>query len=157
MPVVDLQTPPAAVVSPDGFSVVVVGLTLQQVGTALGEVLKATYDISDECAMLHPTTLPPGMLVMVTRDTVVRIDVDSVGVATAEGARVGDTEASVLARYKGRVTVEPHKYTGPDGHYLVVSVPGDTVHRIIFETDGAKVLTYRAGRRPEVELVEGCA
>jgi hypothetical protein len=78
-------------------------------------------------------------------------------VRTAEGAGVGDTEASILERYAGRVRTTPHKYTGPRGHYLVVSAPPDTRHLIIFETDGRTVVNYRAGVRPAVELVEGCA
>lgn len=57
--------------------------------------------------------------------------------------------------YPGRVEVQPHKYTGPEGHYLSVSVPSDTLLRIIFETDGRVVTRYRAGRRPAVEYVEG--
>jgi hypothetical protein len=78
-------------------------------------------------------------------------------VRTSEGAGVGDTEASVLARYEGRVRVEPHKYAGPTGHYLVVAAPPDTSHLIIFETDEGTVVTYRAGRTPEVRYVEGCS
>ena len=79
------------------------------------------------------------------------------GVLTAEGAGVGDTETRVLALYRGRVRVEPHKYMGPEGHYLVVSVVDDSLAAIIFETDGKVVTMFRAGRRPAVEYVEGCA
>ena len=38
-----------------------------------------------------------------------------------------------------------------------VVTPADTTRRLVFETDGARVLRYRAGRRPEVEWVEGCS
>jgi len=31
------------------------------------------------------------------------------------------------------------------------------LHLLIFETDGQKVVTYRAGIRPAVEYIEGCA
>jgi hypothetical protein len=75
--------------------------------------------------------------------------------ATAEGARVGDSEARIKEIYGDRVTVQPHKYL-PNGHYLVVAAAGDAANRIVFETDGKVVTTYRAGRRPEVENVEGC-
>jgi hypothetical protein len=34
---------------------------------------------------------------------------------------------------------------------------GLTLHRIVFETDGQRVRSYRAGRRPTVASVEGCA
>ena len=109
------------------------------------------------CAYARPRALPGGTSLMVVSDTVVRVDVDSSTVATAEGIRVGDSEAQVLARYPGRVRTEPHKYT--DGHYLVVTpaVAGDSAFRIIFETDGSRVLRFRAGRRPAVEWIEGCS
>ncbi len=94
---------------------------------------------------------------MVVNDTVVRIDVDSLPIATKWGDRVGDSEVMVLARHAGRVLVEPHKYTGPEGHYLIVTAPGDTLHRLVFETDGERVTEYRAGLRPYVEWVEGCS
>jgi hypothetical protein len=81
-----------------------------------------------------------------------RVDTTSRRYMTAEGARVGDTEARIKQLYRGRVTVEPHKYI--DGHYLIV---GNKKSAIIFETDGKKVLMIRAGRYPEVEWVEGCS
>ena len=94
---------------------------------------------------------------MVDHDTVVRVDVRMGDVRTAEGTGIGDSEADVLKRYEGRVRVTPGKYTGPAGHDLTVTAPPDTLHRIVFETVGQKVVHYRAGRRAAVDLVEGCA
>ncbi|MGQ0538137.1 MAG: hypothetical protein ACT4R6_04255 [Gemmatimonadaceae bacterium] len=51
----------------------------------------------------------------------------------------------------------PHKYTGPTGHYVIVQTTGDTLHRLIFETDGSRVVRFRAGRSPAVDYVEGCS
>ncbi|HEU4563307.1 MAG TPA: alpha/beta fold hydrolase [Gemmatimonadaceae bacterium] len=144
-------------VRPDGIGPVRVGVPLEALGATLGETVRAAYRDFESCDYVRPAALPPGVSLMVLSDTVARVDVDSAGVRTAEGVQVGDSEAHVLDVYRGRVRVEPHKYTGPEGHYLVVSPPGDTLHRIIFETDGQRVTTYRAGRRPAVELVEGCA
>jgi hypothetical protein len=94
---------------------------------------------------------------MIVDDTVARIEVTAGEMRTMEGAGIGDAESAVVALYAGRVEVQPHKYTGPEGHYVVVTPPGDTLHRIIFETNGQKVLRYRAGRVPAVHYVEGCA
>jgi hypothetical protein len=94
---------------------------------------------------------------MVENDTVVRFDVESPAIRTRAGAAVGDLEADVVKRYGTAVTVGPHKYTGPDGHYLTVTPPGDSLHQIIFETDGRVVTHVRAGRLPAVAYVEGCA
>ena len=144
-------------VTPEGVGPVRVGSTLAELNAALGEQLKPAYDVNPECDYVDPAALPPGIAIMVERDTIMRVDVDTAGIVTPEGAGVGDTEAKVLELYKGRVQVQPHKYTGPVGHYLRVTWPTDTMHLLIFETDGEKVVSYRAGIRPAVEYVEGCA
>ena len=58
--------------------------------------------------------------------------------------------------YVDRIEVAPHKYTGPLGHYLNIKNPDGRVE-IVFETDGTKVLNYRAGVQPQVQYVEGCS
>jgi hypothetical protein len=111
---------------------------------------------SDGCAYIAGTAQTKlHANVMLAGDTVVRFDVLDKGIATAEGARVGDTEERIRQLYQGRVAEQPHKYV-PGGHYLVVTPAGESVERIVFETDGHVVTKYRAGRRPEVENVEGC-
>jgi hypothetical protein len=144
-------------VDPGGIGPVRTGVTLQALSLALGEPVRAAYDVFDACDHVQPAALPPGVALMVIADTVVRVDVDGVGVRTAEGAQVGDAQARVLALYRGRVRDEPHHYEGPEGRYLIVEVPGDTLHRLVFETDGRRVTSYRAGMRPAVDYVEGCA
>jgi hypothetical protein len=93
---------------------------------------------------------------MLLDDVVARIDVDSAGIQTAEGAQVGDTEARIVELYRGRVASLPHKYL-KDGHNLIVRQPPTVTSRYVFETDGKKVLRYRVGRAPAVDLVEGCS
>lgn len=110
-----------------------------------------------DCTYLDATTLPVALLFMTERDSLVRIDVRDSTVTTAEGARIGDTEARINSLYAGRVTTTPHKYTGPAGHYLTVAIPGDTASLIVFETDGRHVTTFRVGRKPAVQYVEGCS
>lgn len=78
-------------------------------------------------------------------------------VPNLEPSKVGDTEAQVKDFYANRLKIEPHKYH-KGGNYLVF-VPKDSkdqAYRMIFETNGTVVTKYRAGRLPEVELVEGC-
>lgn len=93
--------------------------------------------------------------VMLSNDTVVRFDVLDSTIATAEGARVGDTEDRIRRLYAGHLVEQPHKYVA-GGRYLIANPAGESVERIVFETDGRVVTKYRAGRRPEVEQVEGC-
>jgi hypothetical protein len=109
------------------------------------------------CMYATADSLPSGVRVMVEQGKVARVEVVEGSLQTARGARIGDTEARVKRLYPNQVTVSPHKYT--DGHYLTV-VPtssADSAYRIIFETDGSRVLRYRAGTRPQVEYVEGCS
>ena len=144
-------------VTPEGVGPVRIGMTASAVRAALRLPDKPMGASENECNYLDASALAPKLKLMLERDTVVRIDVHDTTLATAAGARVGDTEAHVQSLYGARLRVEPHKYTGPTGHYLVV-VPGtDSARRIIFETDGQHVTMYRAGRMPAVAYVEGCS
>ena len=155
--------PPAWVVLPDSFGPVPLGVPIEVAAEALGSPITVDFSVSDGCAQTRAAMMPNGTSLMVIRDSagaaprVERVDVDSAGIKTREGAGVGDSEQQVLTLYEGRVRVEPHKYTGPVGHYLTVTSPRDSAFMIIFETDGSKVLTFRAGRRPAVQFVEGCS
>ncbi|HEU5175112.1 MAG TPA: hypothetical protein VFT96_10200 [Gemmatimonadaceae bacterium] len=148
---------PEWVLRPDGAGPVRVGMTLEAAGRVLGESLRADYDVFEGCDFVVPATAPLGVSLMVLSDTVVRVDIDTGAVATHEGIRIGDTEARVLEAYRGQVTVDAHPYGGPVWHYLIVDPPGDTLHRMIFETDGTRVTSLRAGLRDAVDLIEGCA
>ena len=142
------------VVRADGIGPVHVGMTSADARTALG--LPAGAKGGAGCSYLAGTAgTALHAYVMLTSDTVVRFDVRDSSIATAEGARVGDSEARVQSLYTGRVSVQPHKYVA-GGHYLVVTDPAHAADRIVFETDGKVVRQYRAGRTPEVTNVEGC-
>ena len=138
------------------------GLDRPQVGTPLAQAAAALRATPDTAAMRGgcgylPFAMIPGVRVMVNEGRVARVDVDRAGIGAKGGGGVGDPEARIRELYAGRVTESPHKYT--DGRYLTVTSqePADSAFRIVFETDGAKVTRYRAGRLPEVEWVEGCS
>lgn len=153
------STPPPAswIVEATGIGRIRTGITVAELSAALGTEVKPAYDFNPSCTHVTPPGLPPGVRFMIVDDSVARVEVDSAGIPTTEGAGVGDTESSVILLYQGRVDVQPHKYTGPTGHYLVVTPPNDTLHKIIFETDGERIVRYRAGRVPAVHAVEGCS
>jgi hypothetical protein len=129
-----------------------IGMTAAEARQALG--MPASSAKSGECSYLD-TKGRIHAFAMLVRDTVARIDVRDNTLATDAGARVGDAESRVRELYRGRVKTEPHKYV-QGGHYLIVTSPTDTMHQIVFETDGKRVTTYRVGRTPEVRWVEGC-
>jgi hypothetical protein len=137
-------------------------MTVQEAAAALGGDFEAngqavgSVDGPQGCQYARSGQLPDGMMVMLEGARVVRVEVDSGNVATVEGPRIGDTEARIQQTYPRRVDVQPHKYTA--GRYLVVRpVDGDTTRLLVFETDGSRVLRFRAGQRPQVEYVEGCS
>jgi hypothetical protein len=111
--------------------------------------------IDPECDVVRLSNAPAFLSFMLVGDRFVRVDVFGGTTATSEGARLGDSEERIRSLYPD-VRVEPHRYT--TGHYMVVLplAPADTMHRIVFETDGQRVRRYRAGRMPEVGWVEGC-
>lgn len=133
------------------------GMTLAEANAAAGGNLIIPARM-EECDWVRLKDAPDGLLFMVEKGKISRVDVTRTApVTTAEGAKIGDTEARIKSLYSGKVTVQPHEYT--DGHYLVVTpqAVADSAHRIVFETDGSKVLRYRSGKRPSVEYVEGCS
>jgi hypothetical protein len=148
----DTAKPRTPVVSPAGYNLVRLGETAHELAIA-GDSAAAANPKHESCRFAHPAAFPPGVKIMLLDDVVARIDVDSAGIPTVEGAQVGDTEARIVELYHGRVASLPHKYL-EDGHNLVVQT---STSRYVFETDGKKVLRYRVGRTPAIDLVEGCS
>ncbi len=128
-----------------------VGQTIAEASTAVGGGFSGG---AGSCTYAVWPKAPTGVAVMLANGRVVRIEVRSGTIATAAGARIGDSEARINSLYPGRVTSSPHKYN-PGGHYMAIRAPNAS-NRIVFETDGSRVTNYRAGRSPEVEQVEGC-
>lgn len=147
-------TPPApkGTVAFDAVPPLRIGMSAKEARTALDIPAKPAN--AEACSYLD-TDGKSAAYAMMAKDTIVRLEVRDKSLATEAGARVGDSEQSVLDLYAGRVSVQPHKYL-PAGHYLVVTTPSDAKLRLVFETDGKLVTTYRVGREPEVEQVEGC-
>ena len=143
-------------VSATGVGPVRVGMTLEEANEVLGGRITPPEQLDPACDYVMPKGLPTDVAFMIVENRVARIEVRDSTVLTEAGARVGDSEAHIQSLYPGAVSVEPHKYV-QRGHYLIVSSPGDTLHELLFETDGRTVTEYRAGRRPEVAWVEGCS
>jgi hypothetical protein len=126
------------------------GQTIAQANAAVGGGFSGT---TGNCTYAVWGKAPAGVAVMLANGRVARVEVRSGSTATAAGAAIGSSEARINSLYAGRVTSTPHKYN-PGGHYMTVTGGGS--NRIVFETDGTSVTTYRAGRTPEVEQVERC-
>ncbi|HSJ13032.1 MAG TPA: hypothetical protein VK939_01375 [Longimicrobiales bacterium] len=131
------------------------GMPLAEVRSAFGPELVVPDVPEPACdyASLEAGTVE--LLLMIVSGRVVRADVRAGSLTTDRGAKIGDSKRRIMALYGSAVEVRPHKYV--DGEYLIVSAPGDTLRRIVFETSHDTVTSFRAGRRPEVEWVEGCS
>ncbi|HEY9641963.1 MAG TPA: hypothetical protein V6C57_15860 [Coleofasciculaceae cyanobacterium] len=167
----------SATLSPQGFGAIQVGMTVEAAAQAAGMPLIAldgsAPHIHESCSYVKLQDGLEGLDFMLKGDRIVRVDVRShvireikgqpmevdltnkvSQVTTQSGAKVGDTEAQIQALYPGQVQVSNHKYvTG--GHYLTVA-PANSNSRLIFETNGDRVTSIRAGQLPEVEWVERC-
>jgi hypothetical protein len=155
-----LVPPPTAAapswsVTERGIGPLQAGMTIAEAQQALGGRLLVPAKPDSECDYAAIRDEP--VKVMLVEGHIARIDVDTGSIATAEGARVGDTEDRVKTLYGPRVVVTPHKYQ--EGSYLTVSgkTPADSAFAIVFETNGKTVTRLRSGKKPEVEFIEGCA
>ena len=142
----------------DGLGQIQVGMDLSD-AVNMG-LLNENPTMKKECDFVFPAVgagIPDGVSVMVVNGKIARIDVDTGSVTTEDGAKIGDTEDRLKSIYNGDLQVEPHKYIN-GGHYMTVL--GDSASAgkaIVFETDGKRVTSFRAGRLPEVKWVEGCS
>ena len=141
------------VVTPSRVGPIRLGVSLTEALPFLAQPIDTI--IGGGCEYARPVGGPADLSLMVEGGRVVRVDVMGGSTETAEGAKIGDTEERILELYPS-ARQGPHKYTS--GSYLVVLpfAPHDTIHRYVFETDGARVTLYRAGLYPPVEYVEGC-
>jgi hypothetical protein len=131
-------------------------MTVDELQLATGDVATPAGGFA-ACAYVRPASAPRGVAVMLAGGRVARVDVDSAGVRSDAGVSVGDTSASVLQAYAGRVTTMAHKYV-QGGEYLIVrpTSSSDSTFRIVFESEAGRITRYRSGRVPEVEWVERC-
>lgn len=143
----------------EGLGPLHAGMTIAQARAVIPGDFTIPAESPDDaaCSYARWTAQPALTRVMVTDGVIARVEVDTTSIRTAAGAGVGDSEARIDSLYPGRVRRMAHKYT--DGRYLIVvaTPPRDTMFRFVFETDGHRVTTMRAGRVPAVEWVEGCS
>jgi hypothetical protein len=151
----------------DGIGPIKIYMTVAQARAAVGKPVNVGEEYAAEgCAFAKVEGGPEALRFMVNRNTksepwrIVRVDVSEGPIATVSGIKVGAPEAEVKAAYTGKggtYTVEPHPYTAPQGHYLIYDADGKGGKLLIFETDGTKVLSFRAGDEGAVQAIEGCA
>jgi hypothetical protein len=166
LPAADTTTsaePDPALLTADGWGPLRIGMSRAQVVQAAGEDAQpnAVGGADPEaCDQFRPRQAPAGLLVMIENGVLTRISVSrNSDLATAEGIRVGDRGATVLARYGARAQVLPHKYLEAPARYITVwrTAHSDPARRgIRFETDAEDRVAHIHVGGPSIEYVEGC-
>lgn len=141
-----------------GWGLVRAGMTLAEAARVAGAPTRDTTNLMSECDYVSLQNAPADVLFMVIQGRIARVDIGTPAVTTTEGATVGDSEARITDLYADRLVVERHHYD-ERGHYMVVraALPADSLYRLVFETDGARVTRYRSGLLPAVKWIEGCS
>ena len=132
-----------------------IGMSVAEASAALREQL-AVPPSDSLCGWsdVKPSNSPPGLWLTVSRDTIVRIDVDSPGVPTVDGLQVGSNIDDILQKYDTLVTREIMLDGEPK--FTIASKEPERAFLIVFRTDGARVIQITTGRRRAAQ-VEECA
>jgi hypothetical protein len=141
------------VASDSGFCRVVVGMTLDQARAVFPDTLESFAGETGECFMVFPAGRPEQFTYMIVNGKVARVDILMPGYLTDKGAQVGWRQDDLLRVYSDRAKIFPNKY---DETKRDIVIDTRFNYQMIFETDGKKVLKYRAGVLPPVSYVEGC-
>lgn len=145
---------------PANLGPVKIGMTPDEATKALGAALSPRPEGEDGCWYAHRADTGARQFVdyMVVDGAIVRIDVHTVDIKTDKGVGRGATLEDLQTAYGGtRLTVTPHKYADePKSHY-VKWTDYDPTRGITFEVVNGKVTTFRGGRIPEIDWVEGCS
>jgi|WetSurMetagenome_2_1015567.scaffolds.fasta_scaffold250123_2 hypothetical protein len=148
------------VFSSKGLGMLPVGTRFHALEVILRQKLPDNFLVSPECTILTTKQVEPlGLSVMLEGGVVTRLSVEYTAngpspIKTAEGIGLGASEDEVKAAYGDKLRVRPNRYD-PTWHYLVVDAP-DKKSAVIFETNGQKVTSMRAGDYPSVGYTEGC-
>jgi hypothetical protein len=142
----------------DGIGDVHIGMSRADIEGVLSTTLDAPPPFEGATCLYATTDALPGLRLMLEDGALARIDVEGAGVRTVEGVGIGTAEADVVSVYGPRATVMPHKYE-PTWNYVEVveTNPREPALMYVFESDGANIVGWRAGRAPQVQYVEGCS
>ena len=104
-----------------------------------------------ECFYVKPERGPDGVFMMVSKSTIERVDIRSGNVKTRSGLGIGTTLDQLKTALKDQLQINGNTAV------FVPTSANDANYRVIFETDGTKVTSFRAGKVPEVTNPVGCA
>jgi len=138
-------------ISHSGLGPIKLGMTERQIERAAKRQITLGYPLpGGDCAIAELAGKTHGLF---TGKRLRRIYIRTPKFATAKGIRVGTAEARVLAAYPGRLSRQPQKYR-PEEDDLTLRKDN---RKVIFTLNKGQVEEISTGRKPEIDLVEGCS
>jgi len=143
-------------VSTVGIDALFFGMTLNQAQSAVeAEFEPVTEPVDPVCHTYRPAGGPAGVILTVTAGTVERVDITNDTLTTRSGAGVGMTEQALFDLFGDSLT-QTVREGGGNTITFTPSDASDAEFRVIFETDGNVVTTFRSGRIPQVSPSTPC-
>ena len=138
-----------------GLDTVHFGMTAAEAQQAAGSRFTPVTPVGD-CFLATPDNAPGGITFWIVDGTVERVDIDTDEISTRSGGRIGRTEDWIRQAWPDHI----HASLLPDGSgNLLEFIPRDEVDqkfRIVFQTDGQKVVRLWSGRMPWAGALDGC-
>jgi hypothetical protein len=141
---------PKARIGHAGLGPIKIGMTEHQIERAGKRSIRLDSFPGSDCASAKLAGNTTGLF---TGKRLRRIYIRTPVFATTAGIRVGSSEERVLAAYPGVLDRVPQHYV-PDQDNLVLKKGRS---KVVFSLTDGKVTEISAGRKPEIDYVEGCA
>ncbi|MBC8363480.1 MAG: hypothetical protein H8E59_00580 [Actinobacteria bacterium] len=145
----------ASSVSTVGLDTVQFGMTAAVAQRAAGSRFTPITPIGF-CYLVTPDDAPEGITFWIVDGTLERVDIDTADISTRSGGRIGRTEEWIRGAWPEHIQTSP---LPDDSGNLLAFVPkdeSDRDFRIMFQTDGEKVVRMWSGRLPWVAEMDGC-
>jgi|TARA_B100001146_G_C16044060_1_gene374891 hypothetical protein len=110
-----------------------------------------------ECFLATPDDAPTGITFWIVESTLERVDVDTPAITTRSGAGLGDSEARILELFGELIHTRPLADGSGNLLALVPKDFSDRQFRVMFQTDGERVVRMWSGRLPWAEWMAGCS
>lgn len=145
--------PPAldetSTVSTVGLDEVTFGMSLAGAQTAAGTVFVPEGPAA-RCTVYVPEQAPAGIRFTIFDGAVERVDILEGPIRTRSGIGIGSPVGDVYTRYGAQAQPAPRADGSGEDIVFVPQDETDAAFRVIFETDGAVVTSFRSGRVPLV-------
>ena len=147
----------ASTLAVDGFGPLELGMTFGGAQWATRTRLDRHDLFNPPCQTFGTRGLNTAFFGLTTNGVIRRLVITGAPLATAEGLRIGDTEAQVLAIYGPPDRRQPAPFI-PGGEDLIYGTTVSSPRRRVVMTDQRNlVVEVSVGFRPEVDFDEGCA